>query len=122
MFIFADLKLTMNILTAMIAVMKVTSELADTLNSTGNMAAATLIKATISVVSSRLIDHEVPCDWEKVKDALELEATRNKELQPKVSDITTMASHVKKLEKSTNASIYVKLIAIFIEVCTLYST
>ena len=40
MFIFADLKLTMNLLTAMIAVMKVTSELADTLNSTGNMAAA----------------------------------------------------------------------------------
>ena len=108
----------MNILAAMIAVMRVTSELADTLNSTGNVAAATLIRATVSVVSTRLIDSEVPCDWEKVKDALELETTRNKKVQSRVSDITTMASHVKKLEERVNASIHVKMIAAFEEVCT----
>ena len=106
----------MNILTAIIAVIKVTSDLAATLNSTGNVAA--IIKATISVVSMRLIDSEMPCNWEKVKDALELETARNKELQPKVSDITTMASHVKKLEERVNASIHVKMIAAFEEVCT----
>ena len=72
----------MNILTAMIAVMKVTSDLADTLNSTGNVAAATLIRATVSVVSTRLIDQEVPCDWEKVKDALDLETTKTKSCRP----------------------------------------
>ena len=107
----------MNILTAMIAVMKVTSDLADTLNSTGNVAAATLIRATVSVVSTRLIDQEVPCDWEKVKDALDLETTKNKELQTRVSDVTTMASHVKKLETRVSDSYYVKMIAAFQEVC-----
>ena len=108
----------MNILTAIIAVIKVTSDLAATLNSTGNVAAAAIIKATISVVSMRLIDSEMPCNWEKVKDALELETARNKEVQSRVSDITTMASHVKKLEERVNASIHVKMIAAFEEVCT----
>ena len=108
----------MNILTAIIAVIKVTSDLAATLNSTGNVAAAAIIKATISVVSMRLIDSEMPCNWEKVKDALELETTRNKKVQSRVSDITTMASHVKKLEERVNASIHVKMIAAFEEVCT----
>ena len=107
----------MNILAAMIAVMRVTSELADTLNSTGNVAADTLIRATVSVVSTRLIDSEVPCDWDKVKDALELETTRNKELQPRVSEITCMASQVKQLQKTANASIYVKMSSAFLEVC-----